>query len=46
MNVTRYLTPRTDKTSRQIVFEGEPLNMRAVWKVRDEFFPPERGKKC
>jgi hypothetical protein len=45
MNETCYLKQRTDKTRRQIVVEGEPLNMRAVWKVRDEFFPPERGKK-
>jgi DNA-directed RNA polymerase subunit RPC12/RpoP len=40
MNVTRYLKARRDKTSRQIVFAGEKLDMEAVWKVRDQFFPP------
>lgn len=39
MNVTRYLKARTDKKSRQIVFAGEKLDMAAVWKVRDRFFP-------
>jgi WD40 repeat protein/RNase P subunit RPR2 len=39
MNVTRYLEARTDKKSRQIVFAGEKLDMAAVWKVRDGFFP-------
>lgn len=38
MNVTRYLKGRKDKTSRQIVFEGERLDMQAVWKLRDRFF--------
>jgi RNase P subunit RPR2 len=38
MNVTRYLRNRKDKTSRQIVFEGERLDMQAVWKLRDRFF--------
>jgi WD40 repeat protein len=45
MNVTRYLKNRKDKESRQIVFEGEPLNMQAVWKLRDQFCPPRRGAK-
>jgi GTPase SAR1 family protein len=40
MNATRYLRNRKDKTSRQIVFEGERLDMQAVWKARDRFFPP------
>lgn len=40
MNVTRYLKARTDKKSRQIIFTGEKLDMEAVWKVRDGFFPP------
>lgn len=40
MNVTRYLKARTDKQSRQIIFTGEKLDMEAVWKVRDGFFPP------
>jgi WD40 repeat protein/RNase P subunit RPR2 len=39
MNVTRYLKTRRDKTSRQIIFDGEKLDMEAVWKVRDRFFP-------
>jgi hypothetical protein len=45
MNVTRYLKNRRDQRSRQIVFEGEPLNMEAVWKVRDRLFPPPRVTK-
>lgn len=40
MNVTRYLKDRKDKKSRQIIFEGEDLNMQAIWKLRDTFFPP------
>src|SRR3954470_21363868 len=43
MNVTHYLKEREDKTSRQIVFEGERLDMQAVWRLRDRFFPPRRG---
>jgi hypothetical protein len=39
MYVTRYLKARKDKQSRQIVFQGEKLDMASVWKVRDEFFP-------
>lgn len=38
MIVTRYLKDRKDKKSRQIIFQGEALNMQAVWKLRDEFF--------
>jgi GTPase SAR1 family protein len=45
MNVTRYLRNRRDQQSRQVVFEGEPLTMEAVWKVRDELFPPMRARK-
>jgi len=44
MNVTRYLKNRKDKESRQIVFEGERLDMQAVWKLRDQFFSPRREK--
>jgi len=44
MNATRCLKKRKNKKSRQIVFDGEVLDMQAVWKVRDEFFPPGRGK--
>jgi len=39
MNVTRYLKARKDKLNRQIIFEGEKLDMEAAWKVRDQFFP-------
>ena len=39
MNVTRHLKARKDKKSRQIIFAGEKLDMEAVWKVRDGFFP-------
>jgi GTPase SAR1 family protein len=42
-NVTRYLKGRKDKASRQIVFEGERLDMQAVWRLRDQFFPPRRA---
>lgn len=42
MNVTRYLKNRKDKTSRQIIFAGERLDMQAVWKLRDRFYPPPR----
>lgn len=42
MNVTAYLKARKDKKSRQIIFAGEKLDMEAVWKVRDGFFPPLR----
>src|ERR1022692_4734277 len=45
MNVPRYLRNRRDQRSRQIVFEGEPLTMEAVWKVRDELFPRPRARK-
>ncbi len=36
MNVTPYLEGRPDKESRQIVFEGERLDVQAVRRVRDE----------
>lgn len=42
MNLTRYLKTRKDKQSRQIIFDGVKLDMEAVWKVRDEFFPQRR----
>ncbi len=45
MNVTRYLKNRKDKTSRQIVFNGEKLDMEAMWKVRDPFFPPGGARR-
>jgi hypothetical protein len=45
MNVTRYLKARADKTSRQIIFDGEKLDMEAVWKVRDKFFPQPAIRK-
>ncbi len=40
MNVTRYLKDRKNKRGRQIIFDDEKLDMEAVWKVRDGFFPP------
>lgn len=40
MNVTRYLKQRKNKQSRQIIFAGEKLDLKAVWQVRDEFFKP------
>ncbi|WGS84949.1 TIR domain-containing protein [Methylomonas sp. UP202] len=46
MNITRYLQNRDDKSSRQVVFEGEAMTMEAVWRLRDEFFPSRpRSKK-
>ncbi|MFN7928321.1 MAG: TIR domain-containing protein [Blastocatellia bacterium] len=45
MNVTRYLKNRKDKQSRQIIFTGEKLDMEAVWKVRDQFFPPSKQRQ-
>jgi RNase P subunit RPR2 len=45
MNVTRYLKNRKDKQSRQIVFDGQKLDMNAVWNVRDEFFPAPKTRK-
>jgi WD40 repeat protein len=44
MNVTRYLRDRKDQKSRQIVFDGEALDIQAVWKARDSFFPPVRDR--
>lgn len=41
MNVTRYLNQRSDKHSLQIVFKGEKLDAPAIWRVRDEYFPPK-----
>ena len=38
MNVSRFLRERSDKESRQIVFNGEKLDATAVWRVRDSFF--------
>jgi GTPase SAR1 family protein len=45
MNLTRHLKERQDKTSRQIVFEGEKLDFEAVWRLRDAFIPPGRSVK-
>ncbi|TNJ39539.1 DUF4365 domain-containing protein [Chlorobaculum thiosulfatiphilum] len=39
MNVTSNLKKRSDKQSRQIVFDGEALTMTAVWTLRDGYFP-------
>jgi WD40 repeat protein len=43
MNLTRYLKTRTDKRSRRVIFDGELLTMHAVWRLRDQFFPPRTG---
>ena len=40
MNVTRYLKNPNTQSSRQIVFNGEKLDMHAVWRLRDQIFPP------
>jgi hypothetical protein len=45
MNVTHYLKSRKDKESRQIIFEGEKLDMEAVWRLRDAYFPPVRRRR-
>jgi hypothetical protein len=42
MNLTRYLKNRRDKQSRLIVFDGEPLDLQAVWRLRDAYFPPPK----
>jgi hypothetical protein len=34
MNVTRYLRTRSDKQSRQIIFQGERLDAQAVLRLR------------
>ncbi|MEE9904029.1 MAG: hypothetical protein K4305_01160 [Chlorobium sp.] len=39
MNVTSYLKQRNDKQRRQIVFDGEQLMMKAVWMLRERYFP-------
>ncbi len=39
MDVTSYLKTRNDKQSRQIVFDGENLTMKAVWRLRNRYFP-------
>lgn len=38
MNITHYLKQRTNRTSRQIIFDGEKLDAAAVCRIRDEFF--------
>ncbi len=43
MNITHYLKNRKDPQSRQILFEGEPLTMEAVWRLCDKYFPPRAG---
>jgi WD40 repeat protein/DNA-directed RNA polymerase subunit RPC12/RpoP len=45
MNVTSYLKARTEKKNLQIIFTGEKLDMEAVWKVRDGYFPAARARK-
>jgi hypothetical protein len=43
MNITRYLKNRRDKTSRQVIFDGEPLTMESVWGLRSTFHPSNRS---
>ena len=43
MNVTRHLKARKYNQGRQIVFDGEKLDAPAVWRLRDEYFPPGRS---
>ena len=45
MNVTQYLKARNHTRSRQIIFDGHKLDMEAVWRVHDQFFPPATRKK-
>lgn len=45
MNVTAYLKARRNKTSKQIVFEGEKLDVNAIWSVRDRFFPAKATRQ-
>jgi hypothetical protein len=45
MNLTRYLKTRPDRTSRQIVFDGEKLDATAVWRLRDQFIPPRGSSR-
>jgi RNase P subunit RPR2 len=42
MNVSRYFKNRKRRASREIVFEGEILDMQAVWRVRDKAFESRR----
>ena len=45
MNVTQYLKRQKEK-SREIVFEGETLDMQAVWRARDhQFAESHQGKE-
>jgi hypothetical protein len=37
MNVSDYLRQRPDPASRQIVFDGEPLDAGAVWRLWDRY---------
>lgn len=39
MNVTKYLRNRLDKTSQQIVFDGEPFNATTLRRVWDNLVP-------
>lgn len=38
MNITRYLKERGNTQNWQIVFNGEKLEAREVWRIRDEIF--------
>ena len=40
MNITDYLKKRKNKHSKQIIFEGEQLDMSSVWSLRDQVCAP------
>ena len=37
MNITDYQNQRDDKTSRQIIFDGQELDTEAMWQARDRY---------
>lgn len=39
MNVSSYIANKRDRMNQHIVFEGDKLDMEAVWKLRDRFLP-------
>jgi len=45
MNVKSYLKNCKNKTTHQIVFDGEPLTMKVVWQLRDRYFTGRSGRK-
>ena len=45
LDVQRERRSRPAQTKVPIVFKGDKLDMEAVWKVRDQFFPPNVQQK-